>query len=333
MDYMPQYIKSQLFVTPPLPTTSFTGQTIIVTGANVGLGFEAAKLFVAYDAAKVILAVRDTTKGDTAKSNIEASTGRQNVVQVWNLDMLRYDSVLAFAQRAATELDRLDAAVLNAGMITSEFELSAQGNEKTLEVNVLATFLLFLLLLPKMKETAQKYRVRPHLSIVSSEVHHFATFAEGRVPADQSILKTLNTEETAKMSARYTASKAMEILIFNQICTEIRNAHPDASTSYPVILNILNPGFCHSNFFRDKEPWYVYLSKVLTARRTEVGARTLVHAASAGPESWGEYLSDSGVQAMAKWVLEPEGEQVGKRVWSEVKEVLEKAKPGLLQNI
>ncbi|KAK4991819.1 hypothetical protein LTR28_001309 [Elasticomyces elasticus] len=117
------------------------------------------------------------------------------------------------------------------------------------------------------------------------------------------------------MSARYTASKAMEILIFNQICTEIRNAHPDASTSYPVILNILNPGFCHSNFFRDKEPW------------------TLVHAASAGPESWGEYLSDSGVQAMAKWVLEPEGEQVGKRVWSEVKEVLEKAKPGLLQNI
>ncbi|KAF5988825.1 retinol dehydrogenase 12 [Fusarium bulbicola] len=66
----------------PVPTTSFQGQTIIVTGSNTGLGLEAARHFVRLDAELVILAVRSLEKGEAAKASIEASTKRKNVVQV-----------------------------------------------------------------------------------------------------------------------------------------------------------------------------------------------------------------------------------------------------------
>ena len=40
------FLYSQLFITPSYPTRSFTGETVIVTGSNVGLGYEAARHFV-----------------------------------------------------------------------------------------------------------------------------------------------------------------------------------------------------------------------------------------------------------------------------------------------
>jgi hypothetical protein len=54
-------------VTLPYPTKDFTGQTIIVTGANTGLEFEAAKHFIRLHASKAILAVRSLEKGRVAK--------------------------------------------------------------------------------------------------------------------------------------------------------------------------------------------------------------------------------------------------------------------------
>ena len=57
-----KFLKEQLLTTLPYPQESAAGQTVIVTGANVGLGFEAARHFVRLGAAKVILAVRDQQK-------------------------------------------------------------------------------------------------------------------------------------------------------------------------------------------------------------------------------------------------------------------------------
>jgi NAD(P)-dependent dehydrogenase (short-subunit alcohol dehydrogenase family) len=60
-------IRSQL-QSIPLPTTSFKGQTIIVTGSNTGLGLEAARHFVRLDAPRVIIAIRSIKKGEDAKA-------------------------------------------------------------------------------------------------------------------------------------------------------------------------------------------------------------------------------------------------------------------------
>jgi retinol dehydrogenase-12 len=68
------FLYSQLFVTPAYPTTSCANQTITVTGANIGLGREAARHFARLGAAKVILAVRNTEAGEEAKNSIVTST-------------------------------------------------------------------------------------------------------------------------------------------------------------------------------------------------------------------------------------------------------------------
>lgn len=190
-------IYNQLFTTPPYPDTDFSGQTIIVTGANVGLGKEAVKHFVRLRAEKVIVAVRSIAKGETAKAEIEAQIKRPGVIDVWQLDYSSYASVKSFATRAAT-LPRLDAAVLNAGIATEKYEVF-EDNESTITVNVVSTTLLTLLLLPTLRASAAKWNITPVCTIVGSGVHAYTKFPERNTPNS---LATLNNEKTAVMSDR-----------------------------------------------------------------------------------------------------------------------------------
>lgn len=198
MAFFLTFMKNQLFVTPPYPTKDFSGQTVIVTGSNVGLGLEAARHFTRLNAAKVILGVRDIDKGEQARRSIEESTKRLNVVDVWQLDLSSYDSVEKFATKAQG-LDRLDAVVENAGIATDKYRVF-EDNESTITVNVISTFLLALLILPKLQETATKFHVQPHLVIVSSEVHGFTSMPE---KSNANIFESLNKKETARMNDRY----------------------------------------------------------------------------------------------------------------------------------
>ncbi|RSL62491.1 hypothetical protein CEP54_005678 [Fusarium duplospermum] len=84
------------FVTLPYPEQDCTGRVVIVTGSNTGLGLEAARHFVRLNASKVILACRNVDKGEAAKKDIEESTGRRHVAQVWHLDLCSYESVKSF---------------------------------------------------------------------------------------------------------------------------------------------------------------------------------------------------------------------------------------------
>jgi NAD(P)-dependent dehydrogenase (short-subunit alcohol dehydrogenase family) len=100
----------------PLPSESIIrGGTYIVTGANIGLGYECAKHLVNLSASHVILAVRSQERGDVAKARIESDTGHTGIAEVWLLDLADYDSVKAFAERAMT-LARLDGIVENASV-------------------------------------------------------------------------------------------------------------------------------------------------------------------------------------------------------------------------
>ncbi len=153
------FLRSQFFSIPPYPTKKYTGQTIIITGSNVGLGLEAARHFVRLDAAKVILAVRNVEKGEAAKKSIEESTGRTGVAEVWRLDLAHYESVKDFAKRAQG-LERLDVLVENAGMVTFNFSMM-EDNESSITTNVISPILHSLLLLPKLRETGAKFNTLP----------------------------------------------------------------------------------------------------------------------------------------------------------------------------
>ncbi|KAM0438125.1 hypothetical protein ACHAQK_006856 [Fusarium lateritium] len=238
----------------PVPTTSFKGQTVIVTGSNTGLGLEAANHFVRLDAEVVILAVRSLKRGEAAKASIESSTGRKGVVQVWQLEMDKYDSIKSFASKC-NSLERLDVVVENAGVLRNTFEES-EGTEISIKVNVIGTFLLALNLFPMLRKSHERTGRVSRLVITSSSVHY--------------------------------------------------NGLPR---------------------------YLLKLAKSLVARKTEVGARTLVHSAAAGEQSHGQYMSECRVREPSSFVKSKEGAETQARVHKELMLILENIQPGITQNI
>jgi retinol dehydrogenase 12 len=166
------FVKSQ-YAKLPIPNVDLTGQTVIVTGANVGLGLETARHFARLNAARVILACRDTQKGEAARADIEATTERKGVVVVWQVDLNSYESVMKFCAQAGN-LDRLDIVVENAGISMPTYQL-VDGVEANIRVNVISTFLMAFMLLPVLRENAAKHGITPHLVIVSSDAHRMVS--------------------------------------------------------------------------------------------------------------------------------------------------------------
>ncbi|EEQ86444.1 hypothetical protein RJZ56_005759 [Blastomyces dermatitidis] len=323
MGFMAAFLYSQLFVTPKYPTASFANQTIVITGSNTGLGLEAARHFARLNAKKIIIAVRNVAAGEKAKELIETSSGRANICEVWELDLASYASIKAFAQRASTELPRIDVLLENAGIATHNYD-TAEGHERTITINVIGTFLLGLLLLPKLKESAtQTSPMKPRWCIVTSEVHAQAEFPEWKSP---NTFEKLDDTKTLNMKERYEVSKLLEILVVREIAPKLADSG--------VILNLINPGFCQSGLMREFH-WLVLVIKTMLThimvRTTEVGSRTLVAAAAEGDESHGTYMVDGKVsnRHLSAFVKSEDGKIAGKKVWEELKAILENIVPGV----
>lgn len=183
---LPSFLHSQLFIEPKLPQTDLTGQCIIVTGANRGLGFEAARHLINLNAATVIIAVRSLDKGQEAVRLLEAATKRYGVAKAYALDMNSSASVQAFVKEMSS-LPRVDAAILNAGIYTQDFML-VEGFESTLTVNVVNTFFLATLLLPVLRKSSTGHSKPPRITVVSSDRHVWAKVPEWKQPNTLSIL-------------------------------------------------------------------------------------------------------------------------------------------------
>ncbi len=202
-----RYLHSQLTPLPPLdPSLTFTNQTIIITGANTGLGLEAARHIARLGAARVILAVRSLTNGAAAAapitSSLPSSDNGAAVIEVWELDLSRHASIEAFARRAEGELDRLDVLVANAGVYMTDFEVAeeAGGDEMTVAVNVVGHMLLAVLLLPKMRETVVEKGGAGVVTFTGSFTHWMTKFPEGR---EERVFEGLRVREKARMGERF----------------------------------------------------------------------------------------------------------------------------------
>jgi hypothetical protein len=128
------------------------------------------------------------------------------------------------------------------------------------------------------------------------------------------------------MGERYPTSKLLEVLVIRQIAPQLEGSG--------VILNMLNPGLCHSKLARDAGPFLAFV-KFLLARTTEVGSRTLVAAAVAGPESHGKYMSDARINddTLSDFVKSADGKKASKKVWKELSDILESIQPGVTSNL
>jgi len=283
-------IFSNLFISLPVPrgNPELSKQTIIVTGSNVGLGFETSRHLLRLGVGKLIMAVRNPSKGDTAKKELLASTGRDEAsTEVWPLDMDSYDSVKVFASRAA-QLPRLDGVLANAGLMTNHFSFS-EGNEKTLNVNVISTFLLCLLLIPKMRESGKQTGSPCRFVIPNSALHYLAPL--GELDPEKDIFARLNDPKTANMEGRYPVSKLLVIYAVRELADRSK-----ISGKGSFIINTPNPSYCKSSLTREIDGFAARMGEKMLARYTEVGSRVLYHSLFAGEESDGQYLTNCHVQ-------------------------------------
>lgn len=276
---------------PKDATTSFSGKTVVITGANVGLGLEASVKFVALGASSLIMGVRNLDKGNRAKEIVEARTKRKGVVKVWQVDMSRFDSVKAFADRVDAEVERVDVLELNAGVLDKEYRVSPEGWEQTLQVNVLSTALLALLLLPKLR-SSKTTGGPPHLAIVSSGTH--TRVGEEPFKTDGNLLEWLSRPDDYGGQKQYSVSK----LLVEWMTKEMAAMVTAPSGDVPVIINSLCPGLCHSELGRSWNSWPEWMAiKIffgLFSRSSEQGSRTLVTGTTQGVEAHGKWWKDDG---------------------------------------
>jgi NAD(P)-dependent dehydrogenase (short-subunit alcohol dehydrogenase family) len=274
------------------PTTPFTGKTVLVTGANSGLGFASATRFVALDAAKVILAVRNSEAGAEAQRVIAQKTGRpveEGRTEVWELDMNSFDSVHSFAQRVNRELDCLDTAVLNAGVYKVDYQKSPEGWEETLQVNTLSTVLLAVLLPPKLRESAKNTGNPAVLEVVTSRRVE-AVELPPEVLSSLSILKSLSDID----KQNYDSSKQYRISKFLTMCA--LQKFSSLVNADEVTVTAVCPGAVATNLSRGWTGWLASAVKAVLAsilmRTPEYAARTVVSGVLLGREGHGKFWYD-----------------------------------------
>lgn len=148
--------------------TSLKGKTVVVTGGDSGIGKETA-IELARRGARVIMACRTTHKGIPAALEVQQRTGNNNVVYR-NLDLCSQKSIHEFVKLFLKEEARLDILVNNAGLgATARGLVTVEGFDMVFGVNYFGHFLVSMLLLNRLKESAPSRIVN-----VASEAHHLA---------------------------------------------------------------------------------------------------------------------------------------------------------------
>lgn len=229
----------------------------------------------------------------------------------------------AFAAKVAT-LPRLDAVVENAGVAQSEF-IVAEDNESTITVNVVSTMLLAILLLPTLRRSAKTFNTVPRLSLVVSETHQRTNLPQWKT---ENTFDTLNDVKNEDMMMRYPESKLLLVFLARELASRLSPAEP------MVVVNLINPGLCHSELARNAG-WGLWLMKLVLARSTEMGSRTLFHGASSGKETQGQYLHDArgADDQVSAFVKSEEGKKAQKKIWKELGDKLERIQPGVMAMI
>ena len=225
------------------------GKTFVVTGANTGLGYEAARVLSARGG-RVLLACRSQSKAEEAIARIQDANGDVDVSFV-ALDLGDLSSVQACADELSNE-DQIDVLVNNAGLMVPPYGLTADGFESQFGVNHLGPFALTGLLLDKLAATPQSRVVN-----TSSIAHN-----TGRIRFDD-----INAERRYSASARYSMSKLANLLFSYELQRRL-----DAA-DIPVLSVACHPGIASTELSR-------YMPGVLT-KATDL-LQPLLNTAAAG---------------------------------------------------
>lgn len=211
-------MSSRQWTTADIPDQ--TGRTVVVTGANSGLGIETARA-LAGRGAHVIMTSRSQEKGRKAADEIRADHPRANL-EVRTLDLENLDSVAEFADGLIADRNRLDLLINNAGVMAPPRSLSPQGHERQFATNHLGHFALTGRLLGLLEAGRD-----PRVVTVSSLAH-----GHGRIHFED-----LNGEKNYSSIAFYGQSKFANALFGLELDRRLR------AVGSPVRSLLAHPGF------------------------------------------------------------------------------------------
>lgn len=251
---------------------NLTGRRIVVTGGNTGLGYASALAF-ARAGADVVLAVRNTDKGDAAAGRIRADTPSAKV-RVGRLDLTDLASVAAFGA-AEAQRGPLDVLMNNAGvMLVPTREVTAEGFEAHMGTNHLGHVALTARLLPALEAAAAGRVVS-----ISSLAHRAAPRLD----------RSLNLAGKYSPMGAYGQSKLATLLFGLELDRRLRAA------GSPVTSVIAHPGWSATELIeRDDKPGpIVAFSRKATAwmgSSPAEGARSQISAAADPTVPGGSFL-------------------------------------------
>ncbi|MDT5257706.1 MAG: hypothetical protein QOD10_2786, partial [Mycobacterium sp.] len=191
---------------------SFAGRTVIITGANSGLGAVTARE-LAGKGAKIVMAVRTTSKGEAAAREMTGD------VEVRQLDLQDLSSVRRFADG----VDKADVLINNAGIMAAPYALTVDGFESQIGTNHLGHFALTNLLLPKLSDRVVS---------VSSMAHW-----PGRINFDDLNWKSRRYSPWLA----YSQSKLANLLFTSELQRRLD------SVGSPLRAVVAHPGYSHTN--------------------------------------------------------------------------------------
>lgn len=263
------------------------GRTAVVTGANTGLGFEAARLLAGHGAT-VVLACRNPAKATAAADRIrDAAPGAQ--VRTLTLDLAALASVRAAASRLRAEYPHLDLLINNAGGMNPRFRRTEDGFEATLGINHLGPF-AFTGLVLDLLAAAPAARI-----VTVSSVGH----RRGTIQLDD-----LNFDRGYRWQHAYFQSKLANLMFTFELQRRL------AAAGAAAIAVAAHPGNARTDLGRDMPP----LARAVMSPRLRpltfwllqpagIAALPIVRAAAGPDVRGGEYYGPSGWQ---EWTGYPE---------------------------
>ena len=287
---------------------SQAGRTAVITGANSGIGFEAA-VALAHKGAELILPARTQRKADDAAARILKEVPHARLHPAI-LDLADLDSVHAFASRVTKRFpgESLDLLINNAGvMALPTREVTGDGFERQFATNYLGPFALTMLLLPSIK------------SIKGSRVVTVSSSAsnQGKIEFDN-----LQSERVYKPMFQAYAQSKLADLIF---ALELQRRLKDSGS--PILSTAAHPGYAVTNLQADHLPpglkLLITVMKPFLSQDAAHGALPTLYAAVAPEAVPGGYYGPDGIAELKGYptaVPVPKAaidSAIAKRLWTE----------------
>jgi NAD(P)-dependent dehydrogenase (short-subunit alcohol dehydrogenase family) len=253
-----------------------TGRTAVITGANTGIGFEAAAVLAARGAS-VVLAVRNLDKGKDAAARIAAAAPGADVT-IQRLDLSSLDSVRSAAAELTAHHDKIDLLINNAGVMYTPRSTTADGFELQFGTNHLGHFALTSLLLGRLLPVPGSRVVT-----ISSVGHRI----RARIHFDD-----LQLERRYGRIAAYGQAKLANLMF----TYELQRILAPAGTTIAVAAH---PGGSNTELGRNMPAALRILSRVLSpllAQSAAMGALPTLRAATDPTVRGGEYYGPDGFQ-------------------------------------